>query len=124
MGAAIFRRLGILLRLLDLLAGELAGRHRVLALDALGDILVGDAFHFQGMQAAEIGDLLEGQRGIVHQPDGGGLGHQGFRSTAIRSSPFPGGAFPGPAPRQVNPFEEGGSFSAGSASQGKGFCSD
>jgi len=70
--ARIFFRFG------DLLAGQLAAGDRVLALDALGHVLVGDALHFQRMQAAEIGDLLKGQSGIVHQPDGGGLGHQGL----------------------------------------------
>jgi hypothetical protein len=30
------------------------------------------------MQAAEIGDLFKRQTGIVHQPDGGGFGHQGL----------------------------------------------
>jgi hypothetical protein len=28
------------------------------------------------MQAAEVGDLLESQAGIVDQPHGGGFGHQ------------------------------------------------
>jgi hypothetical protein len=30
------------------------------------------------VQAAEIGDLLEGKRGVLDQPDGSGLGHQGL----------------------------------------------
>src|SRR6185437_185573 len=80
----VFRRrhleaqLGVLLRRLDLLAGELARRHGVLALDTFRHVLVGDALHLQRMQAAEFGDLLEGQRGVVDQPDGGRLGHKWF----------------------------------------------
>ena len=66
----------VLLGLGDLLAGELAGGDRVHALDAVGDVAVGDALHFEHVQAAELGDLLEGERGVVDQPDGGRLGHQ------------------------------------------------
>ena len=36
------------------------------------------ALHFKNVQTAEIGDLLEGQRGIVDQPHGSGLCHQGL----------------------------------------------
>ena len=40
------------------------------------DLAVGDALHLERMQAAEIGDLLEGHGSVVHQPDGRGLRHQ------------------------------------------------
>ena len=43
---------------------------------APGDLAVGNTLHLEGMEPAKIGDLLEGQGGIVHQPHGGGLGHQ------------------------------------------------
>ena len=43
----------------------------------LGGLAVGDRLHLERVQPAEVGDLLEGQRGVVDQPDGGRLGHQG-----------------------------------------------
>jgi hypothetical protein len=67
----------ILLGSRDLLARQLAVGDRVHALDALRDVAVGDTLHFQHMQAAELGNLLEGQRGVLHQPDGSGFRHQG-----------------------------------------------
>ncbi len=66
----------VLLSLLDFLARELPGEHRVEAFDAGGDLAVGDALHFQRMQMAEFGDLLEAERSIVDQPHGGRLRHQ------------------------------------------------
>ena len=68
---------GVLLGLGDLVAGELAGGDRVHALDAVRHVAVGDALHLEHVQAAEFGDLLEGERGVVDQPDGGRFGHQG-----------------------------------------------
>ena len=67
---------GGLLGLLDLLAGQLARADRIEALDAGGDFAVGDALHLERVQLTEIGDLVEGERGILHQPDSGRLGHQ------------------------------------------------
>ncbi|MNR28361.1 hypothetical protein D3C85_1456830 [compost metagenome] len=67
---------GVVLRLLQLFARQLAARDRVHAADVAGHVAVGDAAHFQRVQAAEVGDLLERKRGVVHQPDRGGLGHQ------------------------------------------------
>jgi hypothetical protein len=67
----------VLLGQRDLLARQLAVGDRVHALDALRHVAVGDALHFQHVQAAELGDLLERQGSVLHQPDGGGLGHQG-----------------------------------------------
>ena len=60
----------------DLLARQLAGHDRVHALDALRGFAVGDRLHLERMQPAELRDLVEGQRGVVDQPDGGRLGHQ------------------------------------------------
>ena len=80
----VFRRrhlelqLGIFLGLFDLVMGELAGGDRVDALDSLGHVLVRNTLHLEGMHADELGDLLEGERGVVDQPDGGRLGHQGL----------------------------------------------
>jgi hypothetical protein len=37
-------------------------------------LAVGDALDLERVQAGEVGDLLEGERGVVDQPDGGGLG--------------------------------------------------
>ena len=47
-----------------------------MAANAGGDFAIGDALDFERMQHAEFGDLVEGQRGVLHQPDGGGLGHE------------------------------------------------
>src|SRR5207342_1153475 len=73
----------VLLRLGDLVAGQLARGDGVHALDAVGDVAIGDALHFEHMQAAELGDLLEGKRCVVDQPDGGRFGHE--RGTVHRS---------------------------------------
>ena len=69
--------IGVFFALFDFFAQKLAAGNRIHALDALGDIAIGNAFHFQLMQMAEIGDLLEGEGRVFHQPDGGGLGHEG-----------------------------------------------
>ncbi len=61
---------------LDLLGGELAVRDRVEALDALRHLAVGDAVDLELVQPGELGDLPEGQRGVLDQPDGGRLLHQ------------------------------------------------
>src|SRR5204862_215481 len=39
-------------------------------------IPVGDSLHLERMQFAELGDLLEGKRGVLDEPDGGRLWHQ------------------------------------------------
>ena len=67
---------GVCLTLGDLLAGQLATGDRVKALDALGHVAVGDALHFEFVEVAEFGDLLEGKGGVLNQPDCGRLGHQ------------------------------------------------
>jgi hypothetical protein len=43
----------------DLLAGQLAVRDRIGALDALGGVAVGDRAHFQRVHLAEIRHLIE-----------------------------------------------------------------
>jgi len=68
----------VLLGLVDLTLGELVVGDRVKALDPDRDVAVGNALDFQLVHTHEIGDLLEGQRRIVHQPDGGCLGVQQF----------------------------------------------
>src|SRR5690606_23992200 len=46
------------------------------ALDSLRRVAIGDRAHFQRVEFAELGDLVEGQRRVVHQPDGGRLRHE------------------------------------------------
>jgi hypothetical protein len=67
----------VLLGAVDLLTGELAGGDRVAAFDALRDFAVRNALHLQRMEVTEGGDLLEAERGVLDQPNGGGLRHQG-----------------------------------------------
>ena len=56
------------------------------------DVAVGDALHLEGVEAAELGDLVEGQRGVVDQPDGGRARHDRLvhRSAPLQISPGPG----------------------------------
>ncbi len=69
----IFRvRLGVI----QLLARQLAVADRVGAADVTRHLAVGDAFDLQRVETAKVGDLLEGHRGVVDQPDGGRLGHE------------------------------------------------
>ena len=68
--------LRVLLGRSDLLAGQLAGRDRIVAFDAGRHFAVGDALDLEWMQFAELGDLVKGERGVLDQPDGGRLGHQ------------------------------------------------
>jgi hypothetical protein len=76
----------------DFLARELAVQDRIGALDALRGITVGDRLDLKRVQLAKVSDLIERQRSIVHQPNGGCLGHQ-WRflhdkiSCALRPSP-------------------------------------
>ena len=87
---------GIVLRLVDLLARQLPGQDRVEALDPLRGVAVGDRLHFKRVQLAEIGDLVERQRGIVQQPDGGRLRHQ-RAAVAMAKSPLCSARPPGEA---------------------------
>src|SRR5690606_30698715 len=69
---------GILLCALDLRTLELVRRDGIHALDAGSHLTIGDALHLQFMKAAKFGDLLEGQGGVLDQPDGSRLGHEGI----------------------------------------------
>jgi hypothetical protein len=93
----------ILLRALDLVARELAGLDRIEALDALRRIAVGDRLHFKRVQLAECGDLLEGQRRVVDQPDRGRLGHE--RSILPERHIISSCSLPRPAPRKPSSTE-------------------
>src|SRR5262249_32228938 len=62
--------------LLDLLAAELTGEHGIETLDALRGIAVGDRLHLERGKLAEVGDLIERERGVLDQPDGGCFRHQ------------------------------------------------
>jgi hypothetical protein len=66
------------LGLVDLFLGQLVVHDRVETLHTGGHVAIRDALHFQLMQAAEIADLLEADRGVVDEPDRGGLCHDRF----------------------------------------------
>ena len=76
----------VLFSLFDLVAGQLTGRNRVHALDALGGVAVGDGANLERVHLGEIRHLIEGQRGIVDQPHGRRLWHQ--RCIAHGKSPL------------------------------------
>jgi hypothetical protein len=40
--------------------------------------VVGDRLHFEDVEPAEFGDLLEGERAVLDQPRGGRMRHQGL----------------------------------------------
>ena len=86
---------------LELLAAELAVGDRVEADDPHRHLAVGDGVDLEQMQHAERGDLLEGERGVVDHPHGGGLGHQRLSHQSSRYLVvFPAISAPGPvAPR-------------------------
>ena len=52
-------------------------RYRIEALHLVRHLAVRYGLNLERMQFAEIGNLLEGQRGVFDQPHGGRLGHQG-----------------------------------------------
>ncbi|MCY1305160.1 hypothetical protein D9M70_549490 [compost metagenome] len=70
----------------DLVTRKLARGNRVEALDALRGFTVGDRLYFKRVQLAKLRDLVEGQRGIVNEPDGCCLGHKQLLSHGY--SPF------------------------------------
>src|SRR6266852_7215763 len=76
----------VLLAFFDLVAGQLPGRDRVHALDALGGVAVSDGANLERVHLGEIRHLIEGQRGIVDQPHGRRLWHQ--RCIAHGKSPL------------------------------------
>jgi hypothetical protein len=69
-------RLRVLLAALELRPGQHALADRVEPPDAGPDLAIGDALDLERMQAAEIGDLVEGQPGIVDQPNRRGFRHE------------------------------------------------
>src|SRR5262249_57713248 len=52
------------------------GEKGVGALDCVGGVAMGNGFDLQGVQFAELGDLVERQRGVVQKPDSSRLRHQ------------------------------------------------
>ena len=60
----------------DFVTCQLAILDRVIALDADACLAIGDRLHFQRMEAAQIGDLVKGETGVVDQPYGGCLRHK------------------------------------------------
>ena len=60
----------------DFLRRELAIGDGVVADNALGHLTVRNRLHLEGVHAAEIRDLGEGQCCLFDQPHGGGFGHQ------------------------------------------------
>ena len=67
---------GIGLSLVDLVLGQLMRPHRIAAGQLACGGVIGDRLHFQDVEAAELGDLLEAERSIVDQPRGGRMGHE------------------------------------------------
>jgi hypothetical protein len=70
-------RIGIGLAARDFLRRGLAVGDRIEALHLVRHLAIGNRLNFERMQTAELGDLIEGQRGVFDQPYGGRLGHQG-----------------------------------------------
>ena len=67
---------------------SLAGRARdegKWTLDAvqIRDFAIGDAFDLKRVQFAEFRDLLEGERGVVDQPDGCRFGHENLSHVGL-----------------------------------------
>ena len=60
----------------ELFLGQLAVADRVTPSQLGRGGIIGDGLDFENVQAAEGGDLVEGQRRIVDQPGGGGVLHQ------------------------------------------------
>ena len=68
-----------------------------------GYVAISDALHFQFVHLNKVSDLFEAEGGVVHQPDGGGLGHKRFCHVMLlcaylsrRLNGVPGDPFPGP----------------------------
>ena len=88
------RRIG--LAFLDLAMGQLARMDRIAPGVLRAGEVVRHCLDLEDVQAAEIGDLLEAERGIVDQPgsgrmrhQGSGLGH-GFSPVKIEGPPLSG----------------------------------
>jgi len=80
----------------DLVGRQLVVRDRIEALDALRHLAVRDAGNLELVHADEIGDLAEGQRRVVEQPDGGRLGHERQVLNHVRSPSEWKRGLPGP----------------------------
>jgi hypothetical protein len=61
-----------------LVTGELPGHDRIATNDALNAFIIRDGLHLEGVELAEIGNLLEPQCCVFHQPDCGCLRHKGL----------------------------------------------
>ena len=64
--------------LLDLGVGQLVGADRVAAGELGRRGVVGDRLDLEDVQPAEFGDLFEAERGVVDQPGGGRVRHEGL----------------------------------------------
>ena len=79
----------VCLGFLDLAPCQLSVLQRIDALNTGADLAVGDGLNFEGMQAAEIGDLFKRQRRIVDQPDGRRFRHQRIRHDISFEARYP-----------------------------------
>jgi hypothetical protein len=70
--------IGIALALVDFVHRDFMGAHRIAAgIFGCGGI-VGDRLHFEDMEPAKFRDLVETERGVVDEPAGGRMGHEGL----------------------------------------------
>jgi len=79
-----------------------AGEDRVEPLDGQRRFAIRDRLHLERVEFAELGDLVERQRGIIQQPNGGRFRHQRcgcrHRKNLLQASPaVPGEAVDHPA---------------------------
>ena len=77
----------------NLFRRQLTAGHRITADHADRHFAVGNGLHLKLMHAAEFRNLLEGEAGILDQPDGSGLRHQGLcHASSSNASPAMGPA--------------------------------
>ena len=108
--------------LVDLDLIELAVTNGVEALHANGHVAIRDTLDFKLMHANEIGDLLEGQSGVVNQPNGSCTGHDRFvHRVHSRTQIFPA-ARKGLSRRTVSIVGEIGALILRETVQGKSEC--
>jgi hypothetical protein len=69
-------RVRVFLAALDLVDRELAVGDRIEALHLHRHLAIGDGLDFERMKATKLADLVEGERGVLDQPDGRGFGHK------------------------------------------------
>jgi len=81
----------VLFALFDLVAGELAGRNRVHALDALGGVAVGDGADLQRVHFGEIGNLVGAVLSTSHTAVAFGISGALLMANLLCASPTPGG---------------------------------